>query len=295
VVKESRPSEKVNVRQLTLKKDKINSKLLTENVSSESSKLYPTDIGTLVNNFLCRFFEDIVDYNFTANVEKEFDEIALGQIEWNHVIKEFYGSFHQNIVHAEENLGKFSGEKLLGKDPATGKNVYVKIGRFGPIAQIGETESDEKPKFAGLRKNQSIDSITLEEALKLFDFPRLIGSYNDEDVLVSVGRFGPYISHNKKFFSLKKDDNPATIDLDRAIEIILEKQEKEKQMVIKVFPEDEEVRLLNGRYGPYLVINKKNFKLPKGVDPGSLTIEDCRKIAADPENTPKKRFVKRKK
>jgi DNA topoisomerase-1 len=171
----------------------------------------------------------------------------------------------------------------------------VKIGRFGPIAQIGETESDEKPRFAGLRKNQSIDSITLEEAIKLFDFPRFIGTFENEDVTVAIGRFGPYILHNKKFYSLKKEDNPSTIELDRAKELIHEKHEKEKQMVIKVFPEDKEVRLLNGRYGPYLVIDKKNFKLPKGVDPASLTLEDCRKIAADPENTPKKRFTKKKK
>ncbi|HEY9114163.1 MAG TPA: type I DNA topoisomerase, partial [Bacteroidales bacterium] len=171
VVKEARPSKKQDIEVFILKKGKITSKHMTENISSESSKLYPTDIGTLVNSFLVKFFENIVDYNFTANAEKEFDEIAEGQKEWNHMIKEFYGPFHKQISDTQENSGKFSGEKLLGKDPESGNNVYVKIGRFGPLAQIGETDSEEKPKFAGLHKNQSIETITLAEALKLFDFP----------------------------------------------------------------------------------------------------------------------------
>ena len=268
IIKESRPSKKKKIEVFILKNDKISSIKQEENISSESAKLFPTDIGTLVNNFLLKFFENIVDYNFTANAEKEFDEIAEGQKEWNHMIKEFYGPFHEQIADTQENSGKFSGEKLLGTDPESGKNVYVKIGRFGPLAQIGETDSEEKPKFAGLHKTQSIETITLEEALKLFDFPRTVGVYNDEEVKVAIGRFGPYISYNKKFISLKKDDNPATIEIDRAIELIKEKEEKDKNAIIKTFQEDENVRLLNGRYGPYLVINKQNYKLPKGTDAG---------------------------
>ena len=211
------------------------------------------------------------------------------------MIKEFYGPFHSKIEQTEENSGKFSGEKCLGVDPESGKNIYVKIGRFGPLAQIGDTDSEEKPRFAGLRKTQSIETITLEEALKLFDFPRTLGEYEENEVTVAIGRFGPYVKFDSKFYSLKKDDNPADISLDRAIEIILEKQQAEREKLIKKFDQDEDVQLLNGRYGPYLVIKKQNFKLPKGTDPNSLTLEECYKISEDPKNMPKKRFVKKKK
>jgi DNA topoisomerase-1 len=295
VVKENRPSEKRHVQLITLKGDQLSEKTLSDNVSSEQTKLFPTDIGTLVNKFLMQYFDDIIDYNFTASVEAEFDEIADGLKEWNHMIKEFYSPFHNKIAETEENSGKFSGEKLLGVDSISGKNVYVKIGRFGPLAQIGDTDSEEKPRFAGLRKNQSIDTITFEEAIKLFDFPRNLGTYEDKEVTVAIGRFGPYVKFDGKFYSLKKDDNPAEILLDRAIEIILEKQKAEREKLIKKFDQDEDVQLLNGRYGPYLVIKKQNYKLPKGTDPITLTLEECYKIAEDPKNTPKKRFVKKKK
>jgi DNA topoisomerase-1 len=295
VVKENRPSEKRPVQLITLKGDHLSEKTLSDNVSSEQTKLFPTDVGTLVNKFLMQYFDDIIDYNFTASVEAEFDEIADGLKEWNHMIKEFYGPFHKKIAETEENSGKFSGEKLLGVDSISGKNVYVKIGRFGPLAQIGDTDSEEKPRFAGLRKNQSIDTITFEEAIKLFDFPRSLGEYEDKEVTVAIGRFGPYVKFDGKFYSLKKDDNPAEILLDRAIEIILEKQKAEREKLIKKFDQDEDVQLLNGRYGPYLVIKKQNYKLPKGTDPTTLTLEECYKIAEDPKNTPKKRFVKKKK
>ena len=295
VVKENRPSEKRTVQLLTLKNNKIDEKSLSDNVSSEQTKLFPTDIGSLVNKFLMQYFEDIMDFHFTANVEKEFDEIADGLKEWNFMIKEFYGPFHNKIAETQENSGKFSGEKLLGIDPESGKNIYVKIGRFGPLAQIGDTESEEKPRFAGLRKDQSIETITFEEALKLFDFPRNIGVYEEKEVTVAIGRFGPYVKFDGKFYSLKKDDSPADILLDRAIEIILEKQKAEREKLIKKFDEDEDVQLLNGRYGPYMVIKKQNIKLPKGTDPLALTLEECYKIAEDPKNMPKKRFVKKKK
>jgi len=295
VVKETRNSEKRSIQLLTLKGNKISEKTLSENVSSEQTKLFPTDVGSLVNKFLMQYFDDIIDYNFTASVEIEFDEIADGLKEWNQMIKEFYGPFHSKIAKTEENSGKFSGEKCLGVDPVSGKNIYVKIGRFGPLAQIGDTDSEEKPRFAGLRKNQSIDTITFEEAIKLFDFPRTLGEYEENEVSVAIGRFGPYVKFDSKFYSLKKDDNPADISLDRAIEIILEKQQAEREKLIKKFDQDEDVQLLNGRYGPYLVIKKQNFKLPKGVDPSALSLEECYKISEDPKNMPKKRFVKKKK
>ncbi len=295
VVKENRPGEKRKITVFTLENGKLKEKTLTENTGAEKAKLFPTDIGILVNRFLVKFFPEIVDYNFTATVEKEFDEIAAGKKEWNKIIKDFYGDFNEKIEETQKNSGKFSGERLLGVDPESGKNVYVKIGRFGPIVQIGDTESEEKPRFAGLRKGQSVETITLEEALKLFDFPRVLGEYEGEEVSVAIGRFGPYVKHNKKFYSLKKEDDPATITIDRAIELIEEKRKADKEKIIKTFDEDPDVQVLNGRYGPYLVIKKQNYKIPKGTDPASLTLEQCYEIAKDPNNLPKKRFSRKKK
>ena len=295
VVKERRPSEKREINLLVLKNGNLEEKKIKESVESDKPKLYPTDIGILVNRFLNEYFQSIVDYNFTANVEKEFDEIAIGKKEWNQMIKDFYGPFHKKIETTQDTSGKFSGEKLIGKDPETGENVYVKIGRYGPIVQIGDTDSEKKPRFAGLRKDQSLETITLEEALKLFDYPRFLGEFEDDDVTVAIGRFGPYIKHKNKFYSLGKENDPQTINLEKAIEIINKKRETEKQKIIKEFDEDKDVQVLNGRYGPYLVIKKQNYKIPKGTDPKSLTLEDCYKIAQDPENKPKKRFYRKKK
>ncbi len=295
VIKESRQAKKRDIQVMVLANGKLTENRVKENIESDKTRLYPTDIGILVNRFLNEYFQNIVDYNFTATVEKEFDEIAIGKKEWNQMIKDFYGPFHQKIEKTQDTAGKFSGEKLLGIDPDTGKNVYVKIGRYGPIAQIGDTDSETKPKFAGLRKDQSLETITLKEALKLFDFPRSLGKYENEEVTVAIGRFGPYVKHKSKFYSLKKEDNPQNIILERAIELINEKRELEKQKIIKEFAEDEDVTVLNGRYGPYLVIKKQNYKIPKGTDPKGLSLEDCYKIAQDPENKPKKRFFEKKK
>jgi DNA topoisomerase-1 len=295
IVKESRPAGKHNVKLMTLKGGKIAEETLQDNISSESTKLFPTDIGILVNRFLVTYFDEIMDYNFTASVEKEFDEIADGQKKWNQMIKDFYGPFHEKIVDTQDNAGKFSGERLLGVDPESGKNVYVKIGRFGPIAQIGDTESEEKPKFAGLRKNQSVETLTLEEALRLFDFPRNLGKFEDKDVTVAIGRFGPYVKHDSKFVSIKKEDDPASITLERAIELIEAKRKTDLENIIKVFEEDKDVQVLKGRYGAYLKIKKQNFKIPKGTKAENLSLEDCYKIAEDPKNASKKRFFKKKK
>jgi DNA topoisomerase I len=295
VVKEDRPGEKRKYRVLELKNDKIAQKTAIENTGFEKAKLFPTDIGILVNKFLVQYFEGIIDYNFTANVEKEFDAIAEGKRKWNDMIKDFYGPFHSKIEDTLEHSKKFSGEKLLGIDPETGKNVFVKVGRFGPIVQLGDTESEEKPRFAGLRKNQNMESITLEEALDLFSFPRTIGMFEDMEMTVAIGRFGPYVRHNNQFFSLQKTDDPVDISAERAIEIIELKRNKDEQSTIKEFDKEPEMKVLNGRYGPYISFKKKNFKIPKGTDPEKLSLEDCHKLVNDPANTPKKRFVRKKK
>ena len=286
--------EPQNYQIITLKNNKISDKMGKENYGAEKGKLLPTDIGILVNKFLTQYFESIIDYNFTANVEKEFDKIAEGECEWNTMIKEFYKNFHQQVVSTTENSGKFSGEKLLGVDPATGKNVYVKVGRFGPVAQIGDTESEEKPRFAGLKKDMSIENVTLEEVLKLFDFPRILGEFEGKELTVVVGRFGPYIRHDNKFYSLAKTDNPALVEYDRAVEIINEKRQKDLNNIILTFDQDPDMRVLNGRFGPYITYKKNNYKIPKGTEPSSLTYEACLAIMEDPKNAPKKKVAKKK-
>ena len=279
---------------ITLKNNKISEKKGKETYGAEKGKLLPTDVGILVNKFLLQYFKDIIDYNFTANVEKEFDEIEEGKREWNAMIRDFYKDFHNQVVSTTENSGKFSGEKLLGIDPASGKKVYVKVGRFGPVAQIGDTESEEKPRFAGLKKDMSIDSVTLEEVLKLFDFPRSLGEFEGKEIVVAVGRFGPYVRHDGKFYSLAKTDNPALIDYDRAVAIINEKREKDLNNILRAFDEDPEMLVLDGRFGPYISYKKSNFKLPKGTDLSSLTYQQCMALVEDPKNTPKKRVIKKK-
>nr|NQU90989.1 type I DNA topoisomerase [Bacteroidota bacterium] len=280
---------------ITLKNDKISENTKQEKTGQIKGKLIPTDIGNVVNKFLMKHFINIMDFNFTASVEKEFDEIALGQKSWNKMIDAFYGPFHKQVEDTIEKSEKFSGEKLLGKEPSTGKNIYVKIGRFGPIAQIGETDSDEKPRFAALKKNQSLDDITLEEALELFNFPRTIGTYEEEELVVSIGRFGPYVRHKSKFFSLPKTDDPATVAEDRAIEIIEDKRQKDREKTIQKFDENEDVQVLKGRWGAYISIGKNNYKIPKGTDPEKLTLQECLKIAEEAGDKTKKPGGTRKK
>ena len=287
--------EPLNYKIITLKNAKITDKTGKENYGAEKGKLLPTDIGVLVNKFLIQYFESIIDYNFTANVEKEFDKIAEGKRKWNAMIKEFYKDFHQQVVSTTEHSGKFSGEKMLGIDPATGKKVYVKVGRFGPVAQIGDTESEEKPRFAGLKKDMSIESVTLEEVLKLFDFPRILGEFEGKEITVAVGRFGPYIRHDNKFYSLAKTDNPALVEYDRAVEIINEKRQKDLDNIIRTFDQDPDLRVLNGRFGPYIAYKKSNYKIPKGTEPTTLTYEQCVAIMEDPKNAPKKKATVKKK
>ena len=259
----------------------------TERTGSDKGKLVPTDIGRIVTEFLVANFGKILDYNFTATVEKEFDDIAQGMLKWTKMITDFYKPFHHTVEQTLEHSERATGERLLGVDPASGKNVYARIGRFGPMIQIGEQDDEEKPKFASVKRDQSIQTISLENALELFKFPKAIGEFEGSEVKVNNGRFGPYILHDKKFISIdaKKGDTLENISIERAIELILAKREDEKNRLIKTFPEDETMQLLNGRYGAYLKIGKDNFKLPKGTDPATLTYQQCLDIAASQPKT----------
>ena len=281
VVKEERPGVERNYNVLTLKDGKIKEEEKTEITGAEKNKLFPTDIGIVVNDFLMDNFDQIMDYNFTADVEKEFDDIAGGKMVWNEMIDKFYQPFHSRVEHALENAERSKGERILGVDPKTGKEVSVKIGRFGPLAQLGEVsqeEGAEKPQFSSLRTGQHIETITLEEALDLFKLPRELGEYEDKKVTVAIGRFGPYVRHDNKFVSLGKEDDPYSVQLDRAIELIEAKREKDRKAVIKKFDEDVELQVLNGRWGPYIKHGKKNYKIPKTTKAEELSFEDCMKI-----------------
>ena len=283
VVKESREGTKREYVQLKLEKGEITRKILSEHVGKEKNKLSPTDIGMLVTDYLDQQFSEVMDYNFTAMVEKEFDEIAEGEKSWQEMIQKFYEKFHAEVDKALESQPvKSSQIHQLGVDPVSGKPVFVKIGRFGPVAQIGSGEDGDKPRFASLKKGQLIASITLDEALALFTLPRTIGTFEDKEVVIGVGKFGPYVRHDGKFVSLAKTDDPYTIELDRAIELIKEKREKDAKAKVPIctYPEDPSVQVLNGRYGPYIACNGKNYRIPKGQEPEKLTLEQCREIMA---------------
>ena len=229
-----------------------------------------------MTDFLTEYFKKIMDYNFTAQAEEMLDTIAAGESVWQESISAFYTPFHKTVENTLEVSERKTGERILGEDPKTGKPVSVRIGRFGPIAQIGTSEDEESPRFASLKKNQSIETITIEEALELFKFPRELGEFEEKSVTVGLGRFGPYVRHNNKFVSLKKGiDDPLSVTLERAIELILEKREADNNKIIKTFANDEELQILNGRYGPYIAYKKKNYKIPKKQVPEELSYEDC--------------------
>lgn len=289
---------------ITLEKGRISDETLTENTGSNRGKLVPTDVGMIVNDFLTEYFPDIMDYNFTARVEEKFDEIAEGKLPWQEEIGEFYGSFHPliekvNTMRSETKVG----ERILGEDPATGKRVSAKVGRFGPVIQIGEATDEEKPRFASLREGQSLGSITLEEALKLFDLPRALGEFEGKPVNAAIGRFGPYVHHDKLFVSIPKDMSPHTITLDEAVDLIKNKREQEANKVIKTFDDLPGAEVLNGRYGPYIAYKKPgdkkatNYKIPKTTDPRSLTVDDVKKLMEAQDAAPKtpRRSAKSKK
>ncbi|HEX3009270.1 MAG TPA: topoisomerase C-terminal repeat-containing protein, partial [Bacteroidales bacterium] len=236
------------------------------------------------------YFQNILDYNFTANVEKQFDEIAEGNLKWTDMLDKFYHPFHTKVEETIAKSERNVGERNLGVDPQSGKPVLVKIGRFGPMAQIGEATDEEKPKFASLLKGQRIETITLEEALELFKLPRKVGAYEDKDITAGIGRFGPYIVHNSKFISLKAGvDDPFTVTEDRAIELILKKREDDKNKTIKTFAEDKDILVLNGRFGPYISYKKENYKIPKTKDAASLSYDECLELIKNTETKPKKK------
>ncbi len=282
---------------LTLKHGKITEATRSEKVDATRGKLVPTDIGEVVNAYLTTNFPDILDYNFTAQIEEKFDEIANGKLPWSREVKSFYTDFHPEVeraanTHTEHRVG----ERMLGTDPATGKPVSVKIGRFGPMIQLGDGEGEEKPQFASLLKGQSVGTITLEEALALFAFPRNIGDYEDKPVTVAIGRFGPYVKHDGKFVSIPAAYSPEFITLEEAITLIDAKRQQEANRLVKSFPEDATIEILNGRYGKYIRHNSTNYKIPRTVaDPEALTLEECREIIAKQDAKPARPRAKKKK
>ena len=278
---------------LTLEKGKIKETTKTDKASVEKGKLSPTDIGMVVNDYLIDNFPNIMNFNFTADVEKQFDEIAEGQSVWTSVIDKFYQKFNVNIEKALKTTGKKVGEREVGIDPKSGKPVFVKIGRYGAVAQIGSATDEEKPLFASLQKGQSIETITLEEVLNLFKLPMDVGEFEGEMLTVAVGRFGPYVKHGKTFVAIPKGEEPLNVTYDRAVELVVAKREADKNKEIKKF-EKENIFVLNGRFGPYISYNKKNFKIPKNLLPEELTLEDCQKIINGEPKTKKTRKTSKK-
>ena len=297
VVKGDREGSPRQIHVLTLAQDNIVPSTLEERAGADKGKLLPTDIGTVVNDFLTANFPDIMDYNFTANVEKDFDDVAEGNKEWTSLIRQFYADFDPLVTRAMEERNELRvGERELGIDPKSGKVVKVRIGRYGPMVQIGTAEEEEKPLFATLPKDKSMASITLEEALELFKLPRTLGEYEGKPVVANTGRFGPYINHDKKFVSIPKGEDPLEISLERAIELILSKREAEEKSHLKTFDEEPELEIRAGRFGPYIAYKGKNYKIPKAQADraAELTLEECRKIIETPAPSKAKTVRKKK-
>ena len=257
----------------------INEEEKSDIFGADHNKLMPTDIGVVVNDFLMEYFPIVMDYNFTANVEKEFDSIAAGEMIWTKAIDNFYQMFHPIVQAATAMRTEHKiGERELGIDPKSGKPVSVKIGRFGPVVQIGSSDDEEKPRFAQLNKEHSLETITLEEALDLFKLPRVLGELDGTTVSVGVGRFGPYVRHGNEYVSIPKEMDPMAVTFEEAVRMLSEKKEKEAQKIIKQFPENPDMQILNGRYGPYIAYQKKNYKIPENVNPADLNLDACFKV-----------------
>lgn len=296
VVKENRDGKKRDFTTLMLKENILSAEIKSENYGAEKSKLFPTDIGMVVNDFLVEHFGNIIDFNFTASVEEQFDEIARGECEWTSMLEGFYKPFHSEVEKALSGTSKRANtSRLLGIDPVSDLQVYATITRFGSAAQIGESGGDIPPKFASLKANQSISTITLEEALALFKLPRSLGLFEEMEIKVGIGKFGPYLVHNKVFTSIKPDDDPYTIELDRAIELIQIKRQDIASRLLKEFPSHPEIKVVNGRFGPYITIGKQNVKMPKGTDPLSVSIEQALQWGAEQEKPNKTTSTKGKK
>lgn len=301
VVKEEREGKQRIFRILTLKGAQVIREEKSENTGAERGKLFPTDIGAVVIDFLVQYFKGIVDFNFTASVEKQFDEIAQGLTEWTDMIRGFYTPFHKEVESTLQTADKATGERELGFHPESGKKVSVRIGRYGPFVQVGENATDEdkdyKPLYASLRTGQSIETISLEESLELFKLPKKVGVFEEKDMTVAIGRFGPYVRHDSAFYSLPKEVDPMVVTKERAIELIIEKRKKDAERLIKAFEQDATLKVLNGRWGPYIEFGKLNIKIPKGKEPKDLTYAECKALAAIAEKEPKKpgkKFVKKK-
>ena len=289
VVKEDRDGTPRNYRILTLAGPSVSAETATENAGQERGKLFPTDIGLVVNDFLLEHFENILDYNFTADVEGEFDVIARGQLDWRAMLKRFYAPFKETVDTTMEHAERASGERILGVHPESGAQILCRIGRYGPMAQIGGPDDEEK-QYASLLPGQSIETLTLEEALDLFKLPRTLGEHEGKKVTAAIGRFGPYVRFDGKFVSLKADegDDPYTVTLERALELIKAKLEADAKALIKVFEEDDTVRVLNGRYGPYIKAGRTNAKIPKDEKPEDLTWARVQELIEEAKNRPKR-------
>ena len=291
VVKESREGVERHYKMHILKSNTIESITKTENSGAENNKLFPTNTAMIVNDFLVEHFPDITNYSFTAEIEQEFDEIASGKLKWQTMLSQFYKPFHKTVEKTElvERSSVANKSKELGVDPKTGKNVYVKLGKYGAYVQLGENPDDnggEKPKFAALRVGQFIENISLADALELMKMPRALGDFEEKPVVANIGRFGPYVLHDKKFISIPKGEDPYTITPERAVELIHAKRELDANRLILAFEGNDEIQVLNGRFGPYIKAGKKNVKIPKGKEPKELTLEECITLAA---NTPEKK------
>ncbi|MBL7696668.1 MAG: type I DNA topoisomerase [Chitinophagaceae bacterium] len=296
VEKRDKEGVKRDFQILKLKDDRISRITEQENTGAEKAKLFPTDLGLVVTDFLKMYFDDIMDYNFTARIEEEFDEVAAGKLKWNKMIDDFYNPFKKDVEDTKENADRIKGERELGMDPDSGRKVVARMGRYGPMVQIGDVNDEEKPRFAKLKNTQSIETISFEEAMELFKLPRNLGRFEDKDVTVNIGRFGPYIAHDGKFYSLSKDRDPYTITLEEATPIVVEKRAAKEERTIKIF-EKEKIQLLRGPYGPYIKQGLRNYKIPKEVQEraADLEIDEVKKLIEEAKaNPPKKTFRKKK-
>ena len=285
VVKESKPAKKRTIKVISLSKGKIKESTTTENYGAESNKLFPTSIGIVVTDYLTAHFDDVLDYNFTAQIEEKFDDIAMGKLKWNDMLKSFYKSFDKEVETSLKEKEATKWERHIGNDPKTGAPIIIKIGKYGPYASI---ENGDKPMYASLRKNQNIENVTLEDVLDLFKLPRELGEYEGDSVTVALGKFGPYVRNNGKFYSLAKADDPYSITLERAIELIEDKKEKMKNALCRTFDEEPDMQILKGRFGPYISYKKKNYKIPKNILPEEITLEQCKGIIEASQEKKKK-------